>query len=162
MLSFGGNTCLGPPWCNCRVGSHVDNGPWYILIIGMGPKQHQGLALLALWHCEIGQSVFSVIRSWRGGSFLPSHCWLEMKAYGLLEGPVVQDLPGGRHICLIGVKHRSRSSSSSILLESWVVFSMVLTVLTCHSMKPLDLGKWGRRWCGLYDCAVRTGRAYQT
>ena len=28
-------------------------------------------------------------------------------------------------------------------------------------MKLLDLGKWGRRRYGLYDCAVGTGRAHQ-
>ena len=42
----------------------------------------------------------------------------------------------------IGVECRSMSSSSSVLLELGVL-SAVLTVLTCHSMKLLDLGKWG-------------------
>ena len=42
---------------------------------------------------------------------------------------------------LIGVEHRSRSSSSSDLPEYLVVLSTVLMVLTCHLMKPLDPGR---------------------
>ena len=44
---------------------------------------------------------------------------------------------------LIGVECRTRGSSSSDLLDSWMVHNAVLMVLTCHLMKPLDLGKWG-------------------
>ena len=44
----------------------------------------------------------------------------------------------------IGIEHRSKRSSSSDLPESWVLLSVVLMVLTCHSMKPLDLRKWGK------------------
>ena len=43
----------------------------------------------------------------------------------------------------IGVQCRSRRSFSSDLPKSWVVLSAFLMVLTCHLMKPLDIGKWG-------------------
>ena len=43
----------------------------------------------------------------------------------------------------IGVEHRPRRSSSSVFIDSFVVCSTVLTVLTQHLMKLLDLGKWG-------------------
>ena len=43
----------------------------------------------------------------------------------------------------IRVECRSRRRSPSVFLDSCVVLSMVLTVLTWHYMKLLDLGKWG-------------------
>ena len=49
----------------------------------------------------------------------------------------------------IGVDPRSRSRSSKGVLESWLVLRAVLSILTCYSIKSLDEGKWGRKWCGL-------------
>ena len=43
----------------------------------------------------------------------------------------------------IRVDHRSKRRSSSDFLDSWVVLSAVLMVLTWNSIRPLDLGKWG-------------------
>ena len=40
---------------------------------------------------------------------------------------------------LMGVDHMSRRRSSREVLAPW----LVLSVLTCHSMKQLDQGKWG-------------------
>ena len=44
----------------------------------------------------------------------------------------------------VGVEHRFRRSSSIDLPDSCVVLSAVLMVLTCHSIKSLDKGKWGK------------------
>ena len=41
-----------------------------------------------------------------------------------------------------GVNQMSRRASSRGFFESWPVLSTVLMVWTCHSMNPLDLGKW--------------------
>ena len=62
---------------------------------------------------------------------------------------------------LVGVEWMSRSRSSMVFLESWVVLSMVFSILTWHSMNPLDLEKWGKRLCGLYDCTARTVQLHQ-
>ena len=42
----------------------------------------------------------------------------------------------------IGVEYRSSSRSSKVFLDSCELLSVVLTVQPCHSIKPLDLGKW--------------------
>ena len=44
---------------------------------------------------------------------------------------------------LIGVDLRSSRTSSRGFFAALAVLSTVLMVLTCCSMKPLDLGKWG-------------------
>ena len=44
---------------------------------------------------------------------------------------------------LMGVYCRSMRRSSSIFLDSCEVLSVVLRVLTSHSVNPFDLGKWG-------------------
>ena len=44
---------------------------------------------------------------------------------------------------LIRVDHRSKRRSSSNFLDSCVICSAVLMVLAWHSVKPLDLRKWG-------------------
>ena len=43
----------------------------------------------------------------------------------------------------IGVECKSKRSSSSDLWDSWLVFSVVLMILTWHSVKLLDLRKCG-------------------
>ena len=71
------------------------------------------------------------------------HVHWRCRLTGLLEGPVVQDLLGGRHVGTRGVEHRSKTRSFSIFLDSCEVLSVVLRILTCHSVNPLDVGKWG-------------------
>ena len=48
----------------------------------------------------------------------------------------------------IGVGQRSGRTSSRGFYAAWAVLSAVLMVLTCCSMKPLDLGKWESALCG--------------
>ena len=43
----------------------------------------------------------------------------------------------------IGVDLRSSRMSSRGFFDAWAVLSIVFMILTCHSMKLLDLGKWG-------------------
>ena len=54
----------------------------------------------------------------------------------------------------MGVDCRSRSRSSRLFLESWDVLNTVLMVQTYHSIKPLDLVKWGEEvtWCMWWHC----------
>ena len=54
---------------------------------------------------------------------------------------------------LFGVDQRSSRMSSRGLSESWPVLSAVLMILTCHSVNPLDLRKWGEMWSDLCDGA---------
>ena len=49
----------------------------------------------------------------------------------------------------IRVNLRSSRTSSRGFFAAWAVLSIVLMVLTCHSTKPVDLGKWGRMWSAL-------------
>ena len=49
----------------------------------------------------------------------------------------------------IGVNLRSSRMSSRGFFAAWTVLSTVLMVLTCCSMKPLDLGNRGRMWSTL-------------
>ena len=49
---------------------------------------------------------------------------------------------GQRHVGPIGVDLRSSRTSSRGFFAICAVLGTVLMVLTCHSMKPLDLGKW--------------------
>ena len=44
---------------------------------------------------------------------------------------------------LIEVDLRSSRTLSRGFINERAVLSAVLMVLTCHSIKPLDLGKWG-------------------
>ena len=57
----------------------------------------------------------------------------------------MQDLPWRRHVGPDGVRMQVQGSSSSDFLDYIFVFSAVFIVLTWHLIKPLDLGKWGRR-----------------
>ena len=68
-----------------------------------------------------------------------------------VEGPVVEDLLGWRYVGPYGGKTQDQEELFKWLAASCMVFSMALVVLTCHSMKPLDLGKWGMRWNGQCD-----------
>ena len=48
----------------------------------------------------------------------------------MLEGPFVKDLLGEGMLGPIGIEHRSRRRSSSVLPDSCVILSMVLMALT--------------------------------
>ena len=65
--------------------------------------------------------------------------WLQ-RLTGALESPVVKDFLGHRHV---GSDWRS---SRMLSRASWMVglcLVQILLVQTCHSMKPVDLRKWG-------------------
>ena len=47
-----------------------------------------------------------------------------------------------------------------IVLGSCEVLSAILMVQTCHSIKPLDLGKWGELY-GQCDGTVRAVQAHE-
>ena len=49
----------------------------------------------------------------------------------------------------IRVNLRSSRTLSMGFFDIWSVLSAVLMVLTCHSMKPLNLEKWEMRWSAL-------------
>ena len=53
----------------------------------------------------------------------------------------------------IGIDLRSSRMSSRGFFAAWAVLSALLMVLTCCSMKPLDLGKVGR--CGVLYVVVQ-------
>ena len=60
---------------------------------------------------------------------------------------------------LIGIDCRSRSMSLRRVLMSLLVLRAVLIILTCHSVKLLDWGKWGKEvkclnWCN-YGCLYK-------
>ena len=71
-----------------------------------------------------------------------------------LEGLVLKDLLGEGMLGLMGVNCKSSSRSLMLFLESWEVLNVVLMVWTCHSVKPLDLGKGGKRLHGQCDDAA--------
>ena len=66
----------------------------------------------------------------------------------LLDGPVVQDLTWCWHVWPYW--GGSEIQQNCCLLAGEAVLRAVLIVLTCLSIKPFDLGKWGEDvWCAM-------------